>query len=292
MKKITTLCLSLLIAMAGMADEWTLVTSSSPLQKGDQIIIANTEAGVTAAQSLSTNNSKSSYWMASINSTFTGNQLIDPDDAVGVFTVEESGTSWKLGATAANGTTVYLGATAVKKLSYSATTDTWNISIDASGNATIASTNATFGTLYYNSASNSLRFCNYTSTTNMKLVQLYRSSSAPRVTISYQGFPYRKTACEEPTYKEGTTYTLPTYVPKNEQGKELKAWSFGGETYAPGASFTVPATDVEFVPVWDGDATDIDHVAEAVKAVKILRDGQLIIVRDGAEYNIIGTRVK
>ena len=285
MKKITTLCLSLLIAMAGMADEWTLVTDASDLQAGDQIVIGYVGYNHTASTSITSGNTKA---MTAVTSTFDDAKITSLGEGSAVFTLGGKAGEWTL----TEETKGLLVATAAKKLQWGGTgTSTWAIIITDDGQAAINSTTSEYGRLQYNYNQGNARFGVYTSL--QKPVEIYRLGDAKqKVNISYQGFPYRKTACEEPTYKEGTTYTLPTYVPKNEQGKKLKAWSFGGETYAPGASFTVPATDVEFVPVWDGDATDIDHVAEAVKAVKILRDGQLIIVRDGAEYNIIGTRVK
>ena len=285
MKKITTLCLSLLIAMAGMADNWTLVTDASDLQAGDQIVIGYVGYNHTASTSITSGNTKA---MTAVTSTFDDAKITSLGEGTAVFTLGGKAGEWTL----TEETKGLLVATAAKKLQWGGTgTSTWAIIITDNGQAAINSTTSEYGRLQYNYNQGNARFGVYTSL--QKPVEIYRLGDAKqKVNISYQGFPYRKTACEEPTYKEGTTYTLPTYVPKNEQGKELKAWSFGGETYAPGASFTVPATDVEFVPVWDGDATDIDHVAETVKAVKILRDGQLIIVRDGAEYNIIGTRVK
>lgn len=282
MKKITTLCLSLIVALAGMADEWTLVTDASVLQAGDQIILAYSADNATASTTISTNGSKSAYWIDPVAATF-GTNTVTPANSTAIFTIGGSAGAWTL--TNQNGQ--LLGVTAAKKLKWGEGTTTWNIS----SGGVISSTNATYGQICYNT--NPTRFTTYYNPTGntIKAIQIYKGASTPSVSISYQGFPYRKTACEEPTYKAGSTYTLPTFVPVNEEGKSLKEWSYGDATYAPGATFTVPETDVVFVPVWNG-ATAIDNAAEAIRATKILRNGQLIIVRGDAEYNAIGTRVK
>ena len=278
MKKITTLCLSLIIALAGMAEEWEAIQSASELSAGDQIVLAYPDGKVTASTTLTTTSNNG--YLGEVSATFSGTTLTAVASTTAIFTLSGNSSAWTL--TSQDGKV--LGATAAKKLAWDSGTKTWTITATA-----VKSTNSSFGTIQYNSTSP--RFCNYTTT--QKAIQVYRKKSAPVVTysISYQGFPYRKTACEEPTYEAGSTYTLPTFVPVNEEGKSLKEWSYGDATYAPGATFTIPESDVVFVPVWNG-AEAIDNAAEAIRATKILRNGQLIIVRGEAEYNAIGTRVK
>ena len=291
MKKITTLCMSLLIAMTVSADEWTLVKDASTLRAGDQIVLGYAANGITAAASLSTNGSKTSYWMEPITSTFSGENLTSIGEGTGVFTLEGTEGAWKFAIEGTSGT-VYLGATAAKKLSYTGTaTNTWAISIDAEGGATIASTNSTFGTLYYNSASTSNRFCIYTSTSGMKPINMYRSYTPDRYALVYEGYPYRKTACAEPTYEEGTAVKLSEGKPTKEND-EFMGWVYGETTYQPGSTFVMPGQDAVLKALWKSESTGFEKVVEAPKATKVVRDGQLIIVRDGAEYNVIGARIK
>ena len=106
-------------------------------------------------------------------------------------------------------------------------------------------------------------------------------------TLSYQGFPYKSTVCALPAYSEGAVVQLSLIRPRNEDGQEVLAWMFEGETYLPGADFTMPAKDVVLVPIWESQA--IEQVqSSSSHCQKLLRDGQLVIVRDGVEYTIMG----
>ena len=67
----------------------------------------------------------------------------------------------------------------------------------------------------------------------------------------------------------------------------MVAWSYDGDTYNPGEEFTMPDEDVELVPVWDYEGIEGVQNTE-YRIQKILRDGRLIIVRDGAEYDVLG----
>jgi hypothetical protein len=54
----------------------------------------------------------------------------------------------------------------------------------------------------------------------------------------------------------------------------------------PSEAVTVAAEFLQEFP------TDINNTDAAVKAVKVIRNGQLIIVREGIEYNAQGAIVK
>lgn len=94
------------------------------------------------------------------------------------FTLGKSEGSWTL--TSSEGV---LGATAEKSLSSKNGTTTWNISIDASYNASITSTRSGYGTISYNSGSP--RFLNYTS--KQTAVQIYALENREAQSISYSG---------------------------------------------------------------------------------------------------------
>ena len=279
--------MSLLIAMTGFADEWTLVTDASDLQAGDQIVIAyaDTEHDVYVTATTSIKKTSSAAFMETVNATFSADytQLTAIGSNTAVFTLGGSAGAWTL--TNQNGDK--LGATAAKKLAWNSGTTTWTISIV--GEATIKSTGTDLGQIQYNYNNNSPRFCNYKGT--MKDVLIFRQGSAvPQVTIHYQGFPYRKTHCDDPVFKAGTEYTISSFIPV-VNGKRFVAWNFEGEEFAPGATITVPEKDVLFIPVWH-DETGISNNETRVNATKQIRNGQLIIVRDGVEYDVMGVKLQ
>ena len=114
---------------------------------------------------------------------------------------------------------------------------------------------------------------------------------AETYSLSYQGFPYYKTSCEGPTYAAGAAVKLTTGIPENAD-RTFAGWRFEGVVYAPGAIFTMPMKDVELVPAW-AEELAVETVHEMVsKPSKLVRDGQIVIIRDGVEYNVLGARLK
>ena len=282
MKKIMTLCLSLLIAMTSMAEEWELVTDASTLAVGDELVLGYYSGGFTASKDIYTGGSAN--YLLPIESEFNGSELVSIGDNTGIFTLGGSKDQWTL--TNQDGKT--LAATAAKKLAWSGT-NTWKISI-ISGNVSISSTNSNYGTIYYNPVvSGQARFCNYTSTT-LKAIQLYRKKAeAPveRYTLTYAGYPYKKTECEEPTYEAGDKVTLSAGSPKQDH-KIFKYWTFDGEIYYPSDELTIPAQDVVLVAVWENDETGVEELQAVPVAKKVLREGRLYIIRDGKQYDVLG----
>lgn len=115
----------------------------------------------------------------------------------------------------------------------------------------------------------------------------------PKVRLTYQGFPYKRTSCEYPSFYIGALVRLSKTQPMNEEGQVLTGWLYNGETYLPGAAFTMPEEDVELVPVWGEQGIEnTEHRAQNTEYRKELRDGQLVIVREGVEYNMMGGRVQ
>ena len=282
MKKLTILCLSLWIAMAGTAQEWVLVTDASELQAGDQIVFACLSKSKVASNTIQTKNSVS--YLSALSATFNVNELVSVPDNAAVFTLSGDASAWTL----TNQDGKILGAKAVKSLAWDQGSTTWTITCNET-KAVVANTNSEYGSIQYYNASGSTRFCNYTST--QTAIQIYRAAApVPSVTISFEGFPYARTNCDIPTYKAGTNYTLPSFVPEKD-GHALLAWQYGEEQFAPGANFTVPETDVLFTPVWDGEQS-VETVNGARRATKLIRNGQLVILRDGFEYNVLGERIQ
>ncbi|MDD5931610.1 MAG: hypothetical protein PUC45_04005, partial [Oscillospiraceae bacterium] len=148
------------MAFAEGAGACTLVTDASTLKAGDQIVIAaKANEKVYAAGALS------GKFLASVETSLT-----DVGSDVAVFTLGGDASGWTL---TSNGDK--LCTSAAKAVNYSGTgTETWTISIEAEGKATIASTDSACGRILYNV--NSPRFLNYTSATNasMLLPSIYK----------------------------------------------------------------------------------------------------------------------
>lgn len=142
---------------------WDLVTDVSALHSGAQLVIAAQSKGVVAGRI-------SSQYLTNVNAVFSedGTMITElPAEAV-VFTLGGSEGNWTLSD--ADGQ--LLGATAVKKLAWNKGTTTWSISVE-NGDATISSTNSSYGRFLYNV--NSPRFTTYTSkaSVSMLMPQLY-----------------------------------------------------------------------------------------------------------------------
>ena len=108
--------------------------------------------------------------------------------------------------------------------------------------------------------------------------------------LSYQGFPYNRTSCAGPTYAAGTAVKLTTGIPEKKD-RTFAGWNFYGTVYAPGAYFIMPAQDVELIPAW-AEELAVEQVWKKMPvASKFVRDGQVVILRDGVEYNVLGVRL-
>jgi len=144
------------------SDDWTLVTDASTLEAGNVVTFAcsteNAASGLLGANK----------YLASLSATFTDN-VMECDDAA-MFELGGSAGAWTL--TSSEGT---LGATAAKALTVDTGTTTWAISINSStNNATVSSTNTSYGSISYNAGSP--RFLNYSST--QTAIQLYTKSGS------------------------------------------------------------------------------------------------------------------
>ncbi len=145
---------------------WTLVTNASELRAGDKIVLVSGEfvAGDVSKQI-----------MASVSGVKTSGNTITtlPSGAV-ILTLGGTSGAWTL----SNEQGQKLGATTVKKLSWTSGTNTWSISV-TNGYATVQNGNSSYGRFLYNVTSP--RFTTYTSSTNanMLLPQIYRYVELP-----------------------------------------------------------------------------------------------------------------
>ncbi|MBO7459086.1 MAG: hypothetical protein J6T80_07525, partial [Paludibacteraceae bacterium] len=132
--------------------------------------------------------------------------------------------------------------------------------------ATISSTNDNCGILLYNT--NSPRFTTYSQTGNQtKLIQIYRGKATHTHTVTYNDYPYKRTACELHVYAAGNKVTLSSGKPK-KAGNVFKGWQYDGKTYQPGATFTMPDADAELVALWETGEETLSNDA-TIKELKI-----------------------
>lgn len=148
-----------------VTESWNLVTDASTLKVGDELVIASNEKGVVAGNI-------SDDYLSKVTSTFSKDMstIAELGQGAVVFTLGGKADAWTL----SNSEGKLLGCTAVKKVAWANGTTTWKISIGTNSDATIQSTNTSYGRFLYNV--NSSRFTTYTSATNtsMLLPQIYR----------------------------------------------------------------------------------------------------------------------
>lgn len=144
--------------------KWKLVTDASSLKVGDEIVIASNSKGAIAG-------SLSGKFLTVVEATFNSgkSEITSSIASESIFVLGGEVDKWTL--TNSNGK--MLGASAAKSLAEAKGTTTWKITI-ANNNATISSTNSSYGKILYNV--NSPRFLNYTSNTSasMLLPQIYK----------------------------------------------------------------------------------------------------------------------
>lgn len=144
--------------------KWKLVTDASSLKVGDEIVIASNSKGAIAG-------SLSGKFLTVVEATFNSgkSEITSSIASESIFVLGGEVDKWTL--TNSNGK--MLGASAAKSLAEAKGTTTWKITI-ASNNATISSTNNSYGRILHNV--NATRFLNYTSDTNnsMLLPQIYK----------------------------------------------------------------------------------------------------------------------
>lgn len=144
--------------------KWKLVTDASSLKVGDEIVIASNSKGAIAG-------SLSGKFLTVVEATFNSgkSEITSSIASESIFVLGGEVDKWTL--TNSNGK--MLGASAAKSLAEAKGTTTWKITV-ASNNATIGSTNSSYGRILHNVSST--RFLNYTSSTNasMLLPQIYK----------------------------------------------------------------------------------------------------------------------
>lgn len=137
--------------------QYIQVTDASTLASGDIIRLGCASKG-KAAGAMGGNS-----YFASADATFS-NGVMTSNDAIDIVLGESEGV-WTL--TTSEG---MIGTTGAKTLKIGSGTNTWTISIDKDGHASITSTNTSYGTIKYNSSAP--RFLNYAS--GQTAIEIYK----------------------------------------------------------------------------------------------------------------------
>ncbi len=147
-------------------DTYSLVTDATTLKDGDIIVLGSSDKGAVAGDI-------SKDFLSKVTTTFVDNIIESlPKDAI-EFTLSKDieSNNWIF-----LNNEQKLGATKAKAMAWDSGTFTWSVSI-LDGKATIASSDASYGKILYNTGSP--RFLNYTSnvSTTMILPEIYKKDS-------------------------------------------------------------------------------------------------------------------
>ncbi len=215
------------------------VTSTDDLESGMRYIIAcgsqETAAGALSDQILSSESVTISNDIATIGSN------------VAVFILEGDQTN---GWTFKNeDTNQYLYATAVKKLAYSSTENTWTLANGTNGVIMTYNNSSSYGTMLYNVSSP--RFTTYTSSTSSTMIQAnlymeYSTGTATKQDVTMSFSPTTATATVGEAFTEPTLTTNPTgltvtYSSSNTNAATVDA-STGEVTLVAAGETTITAT--------------------------------------------------
>ena len=141
--------------------EYTLVTGTSDLSDGDEILFAcNTKDAVAGAFS--------SKYLSSVAGTFSEDKTTVTSESGVPFVANKSETNWTF--TSTDGV---LGTSGAKTMVMNSGTKTWTVSI-SNGTASVTSTGSGYGSIKYNSSDP--RFLNYTS--GQTDIQIYKAGSS------------------------------------------------------------------------------------------------------------------
>jgi hypothetical protein len=91
-------------------------------------------------------------------------------------------------------------------------------------------------------------------------------------------------------YEENAEATL---IASPNEGYEFVNWTVAGEEVSTDATYTFTVTtDIEVVANFKVIDTSVDNINTAATSVKMIKNGKLIIVKDGVEYDAQGAILK
>jgi hypothetical protein len=272
-----------LTAINKAATVYTKVMDDAELTAGDKIVIVNEEYK-KAAGAVNSSSLLSVIDVADILDEENG-KLSIIEEAVEVFTLGGSEGAWTLTSEAGQ-----LSSTAAKSMSADGST-TWTITITNGDAAPYVS--STVGTLQYNHNSGNPRFTTYTSV--QKAVQFY-SIPVPKYAVTFNAPEHGTLVVKKgddaitsgEKFVSGTEFTV---VATPASGYKLTTLTANGTDISTTKAFSIVSETVVVVAVFDV-ASALDNTSVEGKAVKVLRDGQLVIEKNGVRYNAMGQVIR
>ena len=303
-----------------VSEDFELVTSASVLRVGDDVIIGATYSGNSYCLSNYMSGTTKTTYAKCENVSVVEDVITLPQETnVAVFRIGIQDGAW----TFTNADGQKLSTSGNKKLDLDQTVPTWFVDISETNAATLASTQETYGQIYYNNNNNDPRFCIYSTTTmSMRTPNLYvRYNSKPSVAVPVTGIALEK---EEDSVFVGKELTLAYSLEPENATNTAIYWSSSDTSVVTlsssieggkeGAAITIQAValgeavitartlDGGFVATCQikviEDHTDLHHptigdsrTGHHPQSSKIIESGQLIILRDGHKYNVLGVEL-
>ena len=195
----------------------SLVSSTTDLNNGDFVVLANSNKGIVA--STYSNGGFSKYSLNNIEEITTINDI---KDNVAVFQLKRSGNNYKF----INLEGKSLSAKKDKELTWNSGSTTWDISFDNNSNATIANTTSEYGKIMYNTAISRFKNYNSNTTNTMLLPQIYLLGDVEKV------YPTEITISGSHDIFVGDTASLSvSFLPANTNQKKL-SWTSSNTSVA------------------------------------------------------------
>lgn len=114
----------------------------------------------------------------------------------------------------------------------------------------------------------------------------------PKYTISFAAGEGASGTMDAVQAYAGNNVILPACTFTAPDKKEFDAWTSTDVTITDG-ELTMPKKDITVTATWRTPTpTAIDNTEDEVKAVKVLRDGQIFIEKNGHVYNVFGACIK
>ena len=300
------------------SEDFELVTSASVLRVGDDIIIEASYGGNNyCAGNLMTGTSKTTYATCELVRVVEDVITLPQETNVAIFRLGIQEGAWTL----TNSEGKKLSASGNKKLTLDDDVLTWLVDVSDDNTTSVASTEEDYGQLYYNNNNNDPRFSVYNSaTSSMVQPHLYiRYNSKPGKVVPVTGIAFEK---EQDSVIIGKDLTLAyTLLPEDATNTAIY-WSSSDTSVVTFSQHQIPDTRhytlytknkgeaVITARTLDGgyvatclikvieDHTDLDHPQSTIhnspsgaQSTKFIESGQLIILRDGHKYNILGVEL-
>ena len=225
--------------------EWVLVTDVAQLNMNDYIIIASSEYNKAMSSTQNDNN------RGEADVTIAGG-ILTYESAPAIFTLKEGNAEGQYAfydedvngyLFAASSSKNYLRTQAMIDANAS-----WEITITDGAASVVAQGTNTHNLMQYNNSSK-IFSCYETAQQAVGLYKYY-STPLPRYTVTFTANGGTGDAPVVADQLEGAKFNLPsnTYT---YAGHQFTGWNDGTTTYAAGASYTMPATNVTFTAQWE-----------------------------------------